>query len=330
MRFERIHDVFGQHGAQRLGAAALASAVVASLAACNQPAPVRHTTEKAAPLPVSVPADAPGVFPADDLTLTGIARYGTIADANQIFPLQVKRYKLATRLDTATGAAPVYRLDVGGMPAPDRLAGKLGISGSPTGHQYGEFPIYEWSEKGLVYFPATGGYSFAPAIPRTSDESVAIASGRKLLVDAELLPDDSREQVEVSRAPFGLSIIFHRRLGGLSVYGSGTTVLFPPQGEPTVTATHRPVAGGSTYPLRSAAAAWAQATARGWFMADGTVNGSPGVIVLPAFSADQVELCYREAELVTVQHYLVPMYRFSDSKQHISLYTPALTAAWLS
>jgi len=212
------------------------------------------------PPSVSVSTGIPGFFPADDTTVTGTVRYGAVG-SNQIYPLQVKQYKLATSLQMASSTAPVYRVDVRSMPAPDKLAGKRGIPGSPTEPRYGEFPLYEWSEKGLVYILATGGYILAPAIERPSDESAAVASGRKLLVDHGLLPPDSREQVEVARQPFGVSITFHRRLGGLTVCGSGTTLFFPQQGDAVVMATHRPLAGGSKYPLRSAAAGWAQAAA---------------------------------------------------------------------
>ncbi len=64
-------------------------------------------------------------------------------------------------------------------------------------------------------------------------------------------------------------------------------------------ATHRPLRGGSSHPLRSAAAAWAEGNARGWYLVEGILQGDPGVVVLPAFTADKVELCYLEADMDT-------------------------------
>lgn len=332
-RIEKIQDLFGRYGAHRLGAALFTSTMLVPLAACSLPQTASTDRQEQNALPaVTLSAGVPGFFPADDTRLTGTARFGAINDASQVYPLQVKQYTLGTSLDAASTTAPVYRVEVGSMPAPARLAAKLGIAGSPAEHQFGATSMYEWSESGLVYMPGTGGFSFAPSLDRPSDANSAVASARKLLADHGLLPADSGQQVEVVPAPVEgmFSVAFHRRLGGLSVYGSGISVVFSPEGEVLVSATHRPLGGGSSYTLRSAAAAWAQGTSRGWYLAEGILHGDPGVVVLPAFSADKVELCYLEADLNTRQQYLAPMYRFSDSQHHISLYISALSSEYVS
>ena len=333
MGIERIQDLFGRYGAHRLGAALFTSAMLVPLAACSLAQTARtETQERISPTAITVSASVPGFFPADDTKLTGAARFGAIDGVNQIYPLQVQHYTLRTSLDPASGTAPVYRLDVSSMPAPDQLAAKLGISGSPAEHRFGPLSIYEWSDRGLVYIPVTGGYSFSPAIDQPPDASSAVANARTLLLDQGLLPADSRQLVDVTPAPVAkmFSVVFRRRIAGLTVFGSGSAVVFPPEGDVMVMATHRPLGGGSSYPLRSAAAAWAQGTARGWYLAEGTLKGDPGVVVLPAFSADKAELCYLEADLNTVQPYLVPMYRFTDSQQHVSLYISALSSEYES
>ena len=329
MRIERLQDLFRRYGAHRLGAALVTSAMLVPLAACSQSQAARTgPQEKTSLTAVTVSAGVTGFFPADDTKLTGTARFGAIDGVSQIYPLQVEHYTLGISLDAASSAAPVYRVDVGSMPTPDKLAARLGISGTAAEHRFGPLSIYEWSDRGLVYIPATGGYSFSPTLDQPPDASGAIASARKLLVEQGLLPADSRQQVEVTPSPVSkmFSVAFRRRIAGLPVYGSGTAVVFPPEGDVLVMATHRPLAGGSSYPLRSAEAGWTQGTARGWYLAEGILHGDPGVVVLPAFTADKAELCYLEADLNTVQQYLVPMYRFTDSRQHISLYISALSS----
>lgn len=330
----------------RLGVAVFTAALLAACApaSAGTTSGQHASSSKAAAAPAAPPA-APisaspdttastdsGLFPADDLALNGTARFGAIAIPHHPDPLRIERYVWRPNLkDLAAipASAPVWKVDTTAMPAPETVAARLGVSGSPTEERFSSVAGYAWPNGVLSYTPATSGYEWTVVLARPSDKS-AVANSRAFLIDHGLLRQDARNDVETQTFPTGgLRVTFHRRLGNLRVYGAGTMLEFGADGNAVVLGTNRPMAGGSTYRLRSAATAWAAAISQGWYADDGIMHGDPGIVQLQRFTADTVEVGYWEADASQVLQYLLPMYCFTDSQQHIRLFTPAVSSEYL-
>ncbi len=250
--------------------------------------------------------------------------------------LHVERYSMSTDLAAhpLPGSAPVWKLDVSGMPAPMALAERFSLSGNPPAAETPpgfEMSQYLWPDQVLDYEPAAGSVSGVGQVEPPADGAVAASAVRGFLAAGGLLPAD----VEVTSAPPsealpGWIVHFLRRVGSLPVYGAwpagNRAMIEPDSGRLMFSLSHRPLAGGSLYPLRSVRAAWAQVRQGHWYAADG-VLGAEERVSLPSFTADQVQICYRERGGSQAQDYLVPMYCFFDSRQQVRLYFPAVTDA---
>ena len=92
--------------------------------------------------------------------------------------------------------------------------------------------------------------------------------------------------------------------------------------------THRPLAGGSLYPLRPVASAIAQVRGGHFYEASGIANNGP--VTIDRLDIDSITLVYHDLGFVSVQAYYVPMYKFTDSKQQVSVYYPAVTDDYLA
>ncbi len=338
----------GQLGAGRLrtGLLSLAVALFVLLAGCTSagtPGAAAASASTApctvtSPVPSSAAPQFPPFLPADDTTVTGTAGFGVVPILDQPDQRHIEHYQLTAKA-ALPKTAPVFRLSVAGMPPADQLGPMFGLSDSPLPPTSDPAPMYAWaSNPGLQYEPTLGRYYWAaqPDVLRVdlpSDRESARAIARNFLTVRGLLPPDSSSVVDVEApsagAPTVWTVYFKRNICSVPVYNGGVVVQIDNAGGIGVNVLHRPIVGGSSYPLRSAASAWEQVKAGHWYASDGTFDEDHPT--LASFRADQVEICYRETWLYPLgEDYLVPMYCFYDSHQHVRLYFPSIGDALLN
>lgn len=261
--------------------------------------------------------------------------------------VHVQRYALVASLPTTPNLGTVYALDPALAPSPQAVASVWGLTAPP---QYSDGQV---TIGAMMYFPQAGAIEFnRPSNPQAvrvdppghlarppADQASAIGMAGDFLVAHGLFSRDevatmttsAQRLVYSTTLPFWV-IQLGRTLGGVADYGfwqPGATLQVADDGRiDSVIVVRRTVAGREQSSLIDPSQAWRQVVLGHWYAADGVINN--GSLAVPSFSADKVELCYREDEVDTAQKWLVPMWCFADVTTTpgitLRLYYPALPA----
>jgi hypothetical protein len=320
----------------------------------EQPGPQPVRPELGYKLRIIGGTDTPAAWTLAGLADAGATAFGQLPPPAEQAPPPAglfQTYALAGGPRDLPASAPVYKTRQPDFaPTGARsLAGAFGYRGdprregertSPAGT--GPFVTYTWSEGGgqLQVFPIAGGFlaTEPPSPPDApADATAALAWLRAYLRERGLLyPDLTAEAVRPVAGGFAAQ--FGRELEGRPVLGawtSGVAVTYQAEGRPTWAfhGVHRPLEARSVYPLRPVDAAWAEVAAGRALLVDGVADSRSALTQLGRFSADSIDLVYREVGVDTHQPFLEPLYAFrgkaeGSGEQEIILYAPALADNW--
>jgi hypothetical protein len=261
------------------------------------------------------------LFRADD-TMAVAGGFGPVKVLPHADIVRIGRYSLAAALPAAPETARVFRVSGAKAPSLAEVNAALGsapVTGYPDVVAYG----------GSFALRASG----IPGDVQSAGQLALRALAQRGIVDpgSPGTPVVSYYAPPAPNPPF-YSVTIPRTLDGLPDYGfwqPGASVQMDTSGTITnLTLMHHPLGGAAAYRLRPAADAWRQISLGHWWAADGLMNN--GAVPVSQFSASQVELCYRESEVVDRQPYLVPMWCFADNSTAgvtLRLYFPALQGA---